>query len=70
MEFSNLPLADFNGNFTAIATTLSNTFNAIDFICPAWLVIIVFGVIIYAEIILLGFKGAMAVANLMRGSGA
>lgn len=70
LEYANLPIADFHNTLTTFALSFSNTFNAIDFICPAWLVIAVFGIIIGAEITLLGFKAGLMIANLFRGSGA
>lgn len=69
-EYTALPVSDFNNAFLGVAQNISTAYNIIDWICPAWLIISVFGIILIAEGVLLIYKGGMAAANLIRGSGA
>lgn len=69
-EFSGLPVADFNTGFLGIAQNISTAYNSIDWLCPAWLVIGVFSIVILSEILLLGYKAGLTIINVIRGSGA
>lgn len=69
-EFSGFPLTSFNSYFLGVAQNMSYAYNSIDWLVPAWLVISVFGIIILAEILLLGYKAGLTIINVIRGSGA
>lgn len=69
-EYSALPISDFHTAFIGIANNVSIAYNSIDWLCPGWLILSVFSVIITAEFILLAYKGGVMIVNIIRGSGA
>lgn len=70
LEYTGLPIADFNTSFLGVAQNLSIAYNSIDFLAPAWLIISILSTIIIAEIVLVFFKATIFVANIIRGAGA
>ena len=69
-EYSAMPITDFNNAFLGVAQNISTAYNSIDWLCPAWLIISVFVIILVAEVGLLVYKAGMTIGNLIRGSGA
>lgn len=65
-----LSLSNLQSQLTVFMTTLSSSFNFINYFIPLDLLFWLFGAIIFAEIALhLGWKGIKFIINIFRGSG-
>lgn len=64
------PIEVFSANLYAVKSNLITSFSGLGQLFPINLILIIFSVIIFSEIILFSFKIGVFLINIVRGSGA